>query len=191
MLRLIRQGIVYICMQRRKLLAGIGLIGATSTGAVAFTSASVSRDVEIAVEADDSAIVGLNPGTTNAAELVDGVLQIDTSNGDNDLNVDAVFTYGNENDPTGGFLFSVTNNDASERGFDFSYDSNEGSPSVAVFEVYDGDESSVGTFEDGTDVSLDLESGETAYVHMVVDTNGVAPTEDGLGGTLDIGVDSQ
>lgn len=178
-------------MQRRKLLAGIGLLGATSAGAVAFTSASVSRDVEIAVEADDSAIVGLNPGTTNAAELVDGVLQIDTSNGSNDLNVDAVFTYGNESDATNGFLFSVTNNDASARDFDFSYDSNEGSPSVALFEVYDDVGTSVGTFEDGNDVSLNLGSGGTAYVHMVVDTNGVAPTEDSLGGTLDIGVDSQ
>lgn len=188
MITLIRFELVCIDMERREMIIGsLGVIGVTSVGSVAFTTASVSRSVQVAVSADDSAIVGLSPGTTNAASLdSDGALQINTSNGSNDLNVDSTFTYGDSGAPTTTYLFSVTNNDASQRSFTLDYSGGSGAVS---FTVYDSSGSQSGTFDGSSSLTLTMSSGATQYVHMVVDTNGLASSDTGLGGSLDITVE--
>lgn len=181
-------GSVFISMERREMIIGsLGAIGITSISSVAFTTASVSRSVQVGVESDDSAVVGLNPGSTNAASLdSDGALVIDTSNGSSDLNVDSTFTYGDPSDASGTFLFSLTNNDANERNFTLNYGGTSGAVS---FEVYDGSGTQSGTLSGSSSLSLTLSSGDTRYFVMVVDTTGLSSDATGLGGDLNISVE--
>jgi hypothetical protein len=175
-------------MNRRSILATIGGIGAVSTGAVAFTSASVSRNVNVGVSADSTAIIGLTAGSTNAAtEQSNGELVIDTSNGSNDLNVEATFTYGDTSDPMNSYLFSLTNNDTTSRDFTLSYTGGSG---VVSFEVFDSTGTSEGVVDGSTDLGpLTISSGGTRYFVMTVDTTGISSSATNLGGSLDITVE--
>jgi len=174
-------------MNRRSILATIGGIGAVSTGAVAFTSASVSRNVNVGVSADSTAIIGLSAGSTNAAsEQSNGELVIDTSNGSNDLNVEATFTYGDTSDPSNSYLFSLTNNDSESRDFTLSYTGGSG---VVSFEVFDNSGTSEGVVDGSTDLGpLTISSGGTRYFVMTVDTTGISSSATNIGGNLDIQV---
>ena len=186
--RLIRVQVDIYSMNRRSILATIGGLGAVSTGAVAFTSASVSRNVNVGVSADSNAIIGLTAaGSTNAAsEQPNGELLIDTSNGTNDLNVEATFTYGDTSDPSNSFLFSMTNNDSESREFTFSYTDGSG---VVSFEVFDDTGTSEGVVDGSTDLGpVSISSGATRYFIMTVDTTGVSSGATDLGGNLDIQV---
>lgn len=170
------------------IIGSLGVIGITSVSSVAFTSASVSRDVNVAVSADDSAIVGLNPGSLDAASLdSDGALQIDTANGSNDLNVDSTFTYGDGSNPSTTHLFSLTNNDSAEHDFTFNYNSQ--GASAVTFEVYDDTGTQSGSFSDANSLTSTVSSAGTLYFVMVVDTNGLASTDSDLGGSIDITVE--
>ena len=174
-------------MNRRSILASIGGLGAVSTGAVAFTSASVSRNVNVGVSADSNAIVGLIAGSTNAAtEQSNGALVIDTSNGSNDLNVEATFTYGDPSNPSNSYLFSLTNNDSESRDFSLSYVDGSG---VVSFEVFNSTGTSEGVVDGSTTLeTLTISSGGTRYFVMTVDTTGVSSGATNLGGSLDIQV---
>lgn len=175
-------------MNRRTILTTIGGLGAVSTGAVAFTSASVSRTVTIGVTADSSAIVGLTAGSTDAAtEQSNGALVIDTSNGSNDLNVESTFIYGDSSDPTNAYLFSLTNNDTESRNFSLSYVNGSG---IVSFEVFDDTGTSEGVIDGSTTLdALTIASGSTRYFVMTVDTTGVSSSATDLGGSLDIQVE--
>jgi len=154
-------------------------------GASAFTTASATRDINIEVAADDEAIIGLVPSDdTDAAELVDDVLVIDTQVESSGLNPDATFTYGDEDEPENTHLFILTNNSVDEYDFEieFEREDNEAGGEV-TFDFYDDDGNTTSVSTDAETVTLS--DGESRYVVLTVDTDG---TEDGatLGGDLSI-----
>lgn len=174
-------------MNRRKFILGTAtVVGVSGAGAVAFTSASVAREVNIEVDTDDDAIVGLSAGNTGAASQEDGVLVIDTSVEQNGLNLDSNFTFGQEETVETDHLFALTNNSSDEQDFELGFDT-QSADGVATFGVYDGDNSEVGSFNGEDTVSVTLNEAETVYMIMTVDTDGLAENDDITGDfTIDV-----
>lgn len=98
-------------MHRREfLLSATGIVGATTVGSMAYTTASVDRSVTANVANDDSAIIGLDPGSVSGVSLNgNGKLEV---NPPNDLNKDATFEFGDTTDPSANPAFTITNNDS-------------------------------------------------------------------------------
>lgn len=169
-------------MKRRNFILGsASLAGAATTGAIAFTSGTVERDVTINVANDSDGVVGLTPGDTEAATLNGDTLVIDTStNNSNGLNVDADFEYGDSTDAEDNNLFTLTNNADSEREFTVDYDQTEGGDGAVTFVFDNGEDVS-----DGTDADFTLDSGESVYVTLSIDTDGLSDGDD-IGGTLTV-----
>lgn len=175
-------------MHRREfLLSGAAITGTTAIGAVAFTTASVEREVTIDVASDDQGIIGLAPGTTNAVELVDGVLTIDTTTDRSDgLNPDGLFVYGNEGNPASEYAFSVTNNDDDGREFTFGLESfSLPSAGELTLTLYDDSGTVLGDLTPDADQVTSVDPGEAVYVHIRIDTTGASGGDD-LSGTLSI-----
>ena len=174
-------------MERRNFIIGAAsLATATTIGSVAVTSATVERDVNIAVASDDQALIGLIPGDTSAAELVNGdQLEIDVSTDQSSgLNTNALFEYGDPSDPVSTNLFSLVNNDDDTQEFTVSFAPTEGGNDGAVtFTLYDDGGDQVGDVTETQDQTFELDSAEQYYVVMVVDTDGTADGDD-LGGEL-------
>lgn len=177
-------------MNRRNFVIGTGaLVTSAGVGSLALTSATVERSVNIGVASDNTAIVGLIPGSTPAASLANGdQLEIDTSTGNSSgLNTEATFTYGDASAPTSTNLFSLTNNDDVEHDFEVSFSRANAGGGTVTFEFFDGTGTSVGSVTDGQSQTFTLGSAAQYYVVMTVDTTG---TTDGatLGGTLTFSV---
>jgi len=149
-------------MQRRMFVGGLGALAAGSIGAVAYSSATVARDVTIEVDADDAAIIALNPNST--AAQIDGDELVVSLSG-NGLNVNGQFTFGDpstlDSSPRD-YLFSITNNAGGSRDFELTDDASE-----LDFSVYDA----AGTEQTGT---FGVGDGETVYVVLDVDTSGLS-----------------
>ena len=64
-------------MHRREfLLSATGIVGATTVGSIAYTSATVKRDVTSVVSEDANAVIGLSPGSTSAVTKSNGKLVV-------------------------------------------------------------------------------------------------------------------
>lgn len=175
-------------MRRREyLLATAGIAASTSIGAVAYTTASADRDVTIEIAADDQALIGLSPGPTNAVEITDSVLTIDTATGDSDgLNPDGNFVYGDGSTPTTEYAFSLTNNDSEQRTFtlgleDFTF----GGDAQLTISLYEDDGTLVGDITPADDQSVTLDAATTAYAVLDVTTDGLTDG-DTMNGTLTV-----
>jgi hypothetical protein len=168
-------------MNRRQfILSTTGVVGASTVGGVAFTSATVTRDVNIGVDADDAAIIGLNPGV--GTELDGDVLKINGTS--TALNPEGSFTFGDSNDPTNTYAFSITNNSGEQQTltFTFSLDSRSDNADV-TFDIFDDSGSSLGTVSDGG--SLDITSlGGASTVYVVFTANTDSTTD--LSGSVTI-----
>jgi len=156
------------------------LVASSFVGAAAFTNASVARDTTATVATDDAAIVGLNPGTADGAELnTNGELVVYPEGADeNGLNQNAVFEYGNDSSASaaeGSHGFNITNNDNAAHDFTLSYSQSAGNGTMTFGVAYDSSNGSgnvdrIKTVESGTPQTITLQSGETAYVVVIVDT---------------------
>lgn len=159
------------------LVAGIILVAGVSVGTSAFTSATVERQADANVVADEDGLLGLTDG--NSGNLVyqsaADQLAIDFTNGTaTGANTDALFELGNPAAPDASKAFQVTNNDAEAHQITGAYtlDADDGN-SVAnlEFQVYDNTETLVGTVtEEGGTVTMDADAAETYDVVIVVDT---------------------
>jgi hypothetical protein len=119
-------------MNRRTYLGSLAaLTGASSAmlGTGAFSTASVSRGVSIAVSSDDEALLGLKPATPDGpVQIENGALTIDTTTGTADgLNPDSVFTFGSWNKTGSGMevthpAFQIINQSTVEQDIEFSYE---------------------------------------------------------------------
>lgn len=174
-------------MERRNFVIGLGsLATATAVGSVAVTSATVERDVNVAVSSDDQALIGLIPGNTSATELVDGDrLEIDVSTSESaGLNPDALFEYGDPSAAETDNLFSLVNNDDEAQEFTVEFTPTEsGNDGAVTFTLFDGTGTEVGDVTETQDQTFELDPAEQYYVVMTVDTNGTADGDD-LGGEL-------
>lgn len=169
------------------LVAGL-LVAGAFIGATAFTTATVDRDVRVGIDADDAAIIGLQPGTADAATLTStGELVISPETGSsNGLNQNATFTYGDDSSASAAassYAFNVTNNDDAAHDFTLSYAQSQGSGTVEFVVAYDstgdGAVDNTTTVTESSSATVNLASGATAYVVVTVDTGAGTTTIEG------------
>ena len=158
----------------------VGVLAASSfIGAAAFTTASAQRDVTVGIEADDTAIIGLQPGTADAASLNgDSQLVIEPEGGTDGLNQDATFAYGDDSSASAAEssnAFRITNNDDASHDFTLGYSQSAGSGTVEYVVAHDtdgdGTADSTKTVTSSASKTVTLGSGETAYVVVNIDTS--------------------
>lgn len=179
------------------LVAAVSIVGAAS-----YTQATVDRNANINVQADNTALVGLTVGngigaSDDSVKAVNGnlVLNLDDGTG---VNGNATFHYGADSSrDRSNTAFNVTNNDDASRTFKLSYaqsTASDGTNPNVKFDVYSYDStatapwSQVGTVdEEGTTVSPTLAAGEKLYVFVTVDTDtGNLDSTDDLSGTFTV-----
>lgn len=187
-------------VQKTSLLAlVVGLLVASSfVGAAAFTSATVERDATVGVSADSSALVGLEAGEVDGiSESSDGELEIELGAG-NGLNIESTFTFGDSDSPSGTYAFAMANNGDSSQQYTVDYVqasnfADSDADANLEFNFYNSDGTALtGTqgndvviTEDGDGQSFSLSSGETVYVVISVDTQGLTKSDD-LSGDIEI-----
>lgn len=163
-------------------LVSLLLIGGMVFTASAFTSSELTRDASIEVTDDTNGIISLTPGSTDAVTINDnGALTIDTSNNGANLNVESVFTYGDSAEASNENAFSVVNSDTQDRQLTFSYENvvdSQGQTDAVEFTVYDSENIEVTTATEETAGQFTANSGESYYVVMTVDTNGLSDAAD-------------
>lgn len=184
---IVRVGVIAVI-----LLVSTGLIGASS-----FTTATLERDTNIDVVADDSGAIALTDETSGSIiyTKTNGQLGIDFSNAGSasGINVNSTYELGDPDDPTGSAGFNITNNDGTSHTVNLTYslnnpgDDNDGTDEVD-FRVFNKSAGQVFTVsEEGVGNEATLSSGETWAVVVVVDTtaDGVDKNSD-LSGTLNV-----
>ncbi|TKX62662.1 hypothetical protein [Halorubrum sp. GN12_10-3_MGM] len=157
-------------MQRRALLAGIGLssigVGA-AFGSGAFTTVSANRTVDLSVQKDESARIGFSPGS-GASSI------IGTSTDSSSVNV-----------------ITVSKSDLNDRAKTVFEDAltvtNNGGAGDPAVDIYIEDESSVPVGTESADV-LDLQTA-TDSNSIVGSTNAVEVSTDGGSQSLDVVID--
>lgn len=177
-------------------VALVAVVGVT--GASAFTTATVARNAQIDVAADENAVIGLEPGPVSGVDTTDGQLSValGQEGSASGLNADGTFAYGDNSSATSTYAFAVTNNDSDTRYFEFSYALTNTDPDTNTdnveFELFDdsgsavsGDAGRASATEDDDLTSVSIGSGTTYYVVIVVDTTGVS-SGNSLDGTLTV-----
>lgn len=166
-------------MKRREfLIGGASIVGATSVGAVAFTEASVTRDVTVDIVADDVGPILLAAGSTDTVTLNSGLLTVDTDTARADgLNGEGSFTYGDTSAASTTHAFSMTNNGGGSR--DFTFGLANFANSGAKVSIYDSTDTKQGDVTQASDVSVTgVASGSTLYAVLIFDTAGLDKTND-------------
>jgi hypothetical protein len=181
-------------MKRREFIVyGGGTAIGASLAAQAYTTATVSREMDISVVADDStdALIQFTPGpaegsriNSNDQLIIDGAA---TGSDSNDKNVtpDGSFTFGDPSNPSSKYSFSVTNQLNKDRSLTFKTNTAVSTGDVTL-EFFASDGTSKGTLSlsNGSgSVSFDLTSGSTTYVVVTIDTTG-ATSDDTISGTF-------
>jgi hypothetical protein len=163
-------------MQRREfLLSAGGIVGATAIGSVAYTRATVTRNVTANVAADSVAVIGLEPGPPEAIyENGNDRLTIDTTVGDSSgLNSNGEFVYGDPSDVDTGYGFSVTNNDGSGHDLTVSLQ-NMSLPGSSWFKIdfYAADGASLATVSPNSSYTFtDWNPTNTLYAVVTISTS--------------------
>ncbi len=161
----------------------------TVFGASAFTSAELTREANINVSADTDGIITLTPGANVDAVDInqDGVLEINAAPDGNGLNVEGVFTFGdNATAHEGDDAFSITNADTVQRNLTVEYANvveNEGVDNAVEFVIYDSTGAELGTVDIGSNATVTLGAGEEIFVVINTDTTGLSSNAD-LSGDL-------
>jgi hypothetical protein len=180
-------------MHRREfLLSATGIVGATTVGSLAYTTASVERSVTSNIAADANAVIGLTAGGVSAVtQNTDGQLVVDTGTTDSDgLNSDATFEYGDTNAPSSTFAFSVTNNDGSQHTLTVGLTGMSSIPSGSSFTLkfYDSGDQHLGDATPNSDFSYsNWSSTETIYAVIQIDTTDATSSDD-FSGTMTFSV---
>lgn len=174
-------------VQRREFVLGAaGILGASTIGSVAYTTASVDRSVTSTVAADSAAVIGLQAGGAGAVTENGGQLEVDTKAASGSgLNSGGEFTYGEPTSPSSTSAFSITNNDDTTHDLTVSLTGMTlpGSSSFTI-QLFQSDSTSIGTVSDGTPVTKSgWDPGNTIYAVIVIDTSGTTGTDE-ISGTM-------
>lgn len=159
-------------MRRRSFVTGAAaFLGAGTVGSVAFSTATVERDVRVGVTNDTAAALGLEPGSTDVAfEKTNGELAIDTSNGSYaDLNPNSSFSFGTGSNIEADYVFSVTNNTGVQQSIQASYTDSVSATEVS-FDFYDGNNTFNATVDENNNGNFTLTDAETLYAQLNVST---------------------
>lgn len=169
-------------MQRRQFLTSAALLSTGSIGAAAYSTATVSRNVTVALDTDDTAVIGLVPSNQfDAVSLNKGRLTIDTQTGSSTgLNTNASFVYGDSTSPSTTFAFKLTNNDSVSRDFTFEltgFAGAFGGNSSLTFTFYDNTGTQAASITaSGSTASTTLSSNASLYAIIDIDTSGLDHT---------------
>lgn len=155
-------------MHRREyLLSGMGILGATTVGSLAYTTASVDRTVTANVADDASAIIGLEPGSVSGITTDgDGKLLVNPTE---DLNKSATFEYGDTSDPSATPAFTITNNDSVQQKIVIGL-SNFASSGLFTLHLKGPGGTEQTVSDNSTTVSYDVGSGETINAAITINT---------------------
>ncbi len=183
------------------LVAGVVMAAATAVGASAFTAATVERQANADVVADENGLLALidgNSGNLVYQEAGTDQLVIDFENGTAaGANTDALFELGDPANPGTSQAFRVQNNDDEAHVINVAYtlDADDGNSDANLeFRIYDTTGTQVGTVtEEGGTASLNAAAADAYDVVVVVDTghdgaSTVTSTAD-LSGTLAFTID--
>ena len=181
-------------MRTKIAVLAVAVIAISATlGASAYTTGNVSRTASIDVVSDDVGLIALSDGTSGDLVSQSGdQLTIDfTAGSAGGVNGDAHYELGDPTDATNRTAFNISNLDAEAHSLTVEYsgvtgDALDGSANIE-YQIYDESGSSVATVsEESTTATInEVASGETLYVVMVIDTNGLGSTAD-LSGTLTV-----
>ncbi len=197
-----RMAILYTRMAKiipTVLVAGFLLVATVSLGATAFTSATVDRQANVDVVADENGLLALTDGNSGNLVYQDASteqLGIDFTNGTADgANVNAAFELGNPAGPTASNAFQVENRDDEGHQINVAYtDATTNGEENLNVSIYDN----AGAFldsanEEGTTASFAAPADNTFYVVLTVDTGGGAAADltstSDLSGTISFTID--
>lgn len=165
-------------MNRRNFVIGAGgAITAGTVGSLAFTQATVQRDLDVQVVTDDSADAALrfqsSDGTTITADgqlAINGISEHENG-GDAYLTPNGDFTFGDASSPSTANAFTMTNQLTSERTFDFAIANLGGTDVDLVITLYDDTGAELGKVDSANDLTgLSLASGASAYGVIEIQT---------------------
>lgn len=148
------------------------VIGLSSIiGTAAFTSGDVTRDANVKVVGDDTALTGLAPGGSSlvyydsANELKIDFSQV-TADG---VNENSTYTIGDKSNANTTYAFNLTNNFDQSYTYTFNYTLDTASSGDVTFYIYDSSNTKQAEATSSTNGSITLASGETAYVVVELD----------------------
>ena len=178
-------------MKRSTLLA-VGLVAiiglASGPTALGLSSFTVDRQATIDVVSDDSAVIGLNPGQSDAVTLNDGALSIDPTGTASGINQGSTINLGDYSDPAATPAFTLTNSYDSALTIELSVSVNSDSQANTdnvKFKVFNPDTSTTTTVAEGGTVSLsDVPAGTSLSIAIQIDAT--SSTSDDLSGTVSV-----
>lgn len=185
--RIARVGVIVVA-----LILSTGMIGASS-----FTTATLERDTNINVVADDSGVIALIDGDSGDVVKQDsnGELKIDFTVGSaSGVNVDSIYELGNPDwsSNTDEQAFNISNEDGVDHTITLNYtvasgDGQGDSPDSVTFKVFNSSANNVATATEDADASFTAASGETFATVVIVNTtmSGITNSSD-LSGTLNV-----
>lgn len=183
-------------MNRRSFIIGTGgAVTAGSIGSLAFTQATVERDLDVQVVSDNSADAALrfqaSEGTTVTEDgqlVVNGVSDGNNST-DKYLTPDGEFTFGDGSAPSTNPAFSMTNQLSESRAFDVSISGLDASDTDIAITFYDDTGAELGTADKSNDATgISVSSGQIVYAVITITTG----TDDSnLSGTVTVSATDQ
>ena len=165
-------------MNRRNFVIGAGgAITAGTVGSLAFTQATVQRDLDVQVVTDDSADAALRFQSSDGTTITeDGQLAINgisehENGGDAYLTPNGDFTFGDHTSPSTANAFTMTNQLTSERTFDFVINGLSATDTDFIITLYDDTGTELGKVDSANDLSgISLASGASAYGVIEIQT---------------------
>lgn len=178
-------------MNRRNFVIGAGgAITAGTVGSLAFTQATVTRDLDVQVVTDDSADAALrfqsNDGTTITTDGQLAINGISEKNGGGDayLTPNGDFTFGDHSSPSTKNAFTMTNQLTAERSFDVSIGNLASQDVDFIIKFYDDTGAELGSVNGDTDLTgMALTAGQTVYGVIEIQTG---PDDSSVAGDVTI-----
>lgn len=165
-------------MNRRNFVIGAGgAITAGTVGSLAFTQATVERDLDVQVVTDDSADAALRFQSSDGTTITqDGQLAINgisdhENGGDAYLTPNGSFTFGDHASPSTEYAFTMTNQLTESRDFDIVISNLGAADTDFTITLYDETGTELGVVDSQTDLTaMPLPSGSVAYGVIEIET---------------------
>lgn len=147
------------------MLSATGILGATTVGSIAYTSASVDRSVSANVKGDSNGIIELVANSSiEGVEQQDSELTIDVIEG---LNKNGTFEYGDYTTPSTTEAFSIKNADSESRAITVRASATSGDLSI---QLDDGSGSKKEVTTSTPREYTSVAAGDTIFAAVKIDT---------------------
>ncbi|WP_088901384.1 hypothetical protein [Halorubrum lacusprofundi] len=166
--------------RRNSLIGSAGVLGASAVGSLAYTEATVQRNVDVRVEADDNAqaALRLQAGPAGGSEVDQTTGQLVVTGEADGVHVtpDGEFIFGDDADPANVYAFSMTNNLAVYREFAVTTATDKTDTAVGI-DFYDSAGNLLGSSAGAETVSTDT-------TDVQVETVATVPTDTSISLTV-------